>query len=217
MGILKLPFKIFLFVSLLFLLVATAQLLFYAYLQSTSSLPQRSELIIVFPGEKERIEAALQLVDIGLGEHLAVINKTKKQLKNEVKEKNGSKKAVLLTGKESRSTFEDVYRAVQLIRKHKLHTVTLVTASYHMPRALFLFKTHLFGSGLNVELRHLSVEIAREPSLSTLSGLFYDEAVKMWGSTVELVGNQATGRLMYDLPWFQSISKLAHRFILNKG
>ncbi len=214
MAILKLPFKILLFAFLLFVLVAAAQLLFYAYLQSTSSLPQRSELIIVFSGEKERIEAAMHLVDIGLGEHLAVINKTKKQLKKEIEEKNGSKKAILLTGKESRSTFEDVYWAVQLIRKHKFRSVTLVTSSYHMPRAFILFKTHLLVTGQKAELRFHSVEIVPESSRSAFAVLFYNETVKIWGSALELIGNLFTGRLMYDLPWFQNISELTHQYLL---
>ena len=214
MAILKLPFKILLFAFLLFVLVAAAQLLFYAYLQSTSSLPQKSELIIVFPGEKERIDDALQLVDLGLGKHLAVINKTKKQLKNEIEKKNGSKKAILLTGKESRSTFEDVYQATQLMRKHDFRTVTLVTASYHMPRALLLFKAHLLGSGLDVELFYHSVKIDRQISISIFSGLFYNEVVKMWGSMMELAGNLVTNRLMYDSPWFDTISDLAHKYLL---
>jgi len=214
MAILKLPFKILLFAFLLFVLVAAAQLLFYAYLQSTSSLPQKSELIIVFPGEKERIDDALQLVDLGLGKHLAVINKTKKQLKNEIEKKNGSKKAILLTGKESRSTFEDVYQATQLMRKHDFRTVTLVTASYHMPRALLLFKAHLLGSGLDVELFYHSVKIDRQISISIFSGLFYNEVVKMWGSMMELAGNLVTNRLMYDSSWFDTISDLAHKYLL---
>jgi len=217
MAIIKLPIKILLLTGLFILFIALIQLLFYIYLATNESTPQKSELIVVFPGGKERMEAALDLVETGLGEHLAVINKTKKRLKQEIERKNESEKAVLLTGEESRSTFEDVYRASQLIRVHNFRTVTLVTSSYHMPRALFLFKAHLLSSGLDVKVYYHCVTIDRQILAPIFTGHFYNEIFKMWGSMMELTGNFITGRLMYDSPWFDTISDLAHTYLLTNN
>ncbi len=209
--------KLLLFAAALILLVALAQFsAFYLLADNTKTLHQ-ADIIIIFPGGKEREQTAWTLAEQGLAPNLIVINSTSNRLKNKAEKYEIDEQLRLLGGGTSRSTFEDVYVAVESIRQHSFNSAILVTSSYHMPRALLLLKMHLLAQGMKVDIQHFPVIAEENKPHSAALGVYYNEMLKIWGSLVEIAGYHLTGKLMNDLPFFQKISEVAHKYLLYKS
>lgn len=50
------------------------------------------------------------------------------------------------------TTFQNAALVAELIRKHDINSVVLVTSDYHMPRSYFLLRLHLIFRGVPVRL-----------------------------------------------------------------
>ncbi len=186
-------------VGLIFL-AALLQFGFFIWITTHTVPLQKADVIVVFPGETGRIEAGYTLVKEGYATDLAVVSYSPAQTEKMAKSQNDTTKVRLITGGMGRSTFEDVYNATQIINQHQYHSIILVTTSYHMPRALFLLKTFLLSSGLKVNVQYYPVKMAADKSTSLLMRLAYNEMVKFWGSTMEMLSFQLTDTLLMDSP-----------------
>ena len=90
----------------------------------------------------------------------------------------------------ARTTFENALYCSQIIKSEKFKKVLLVTSDFHLPRALFLLKTMLIGSKVQV----LPVEARPNNRADTDFKLIYDETVCFWGSIGEMIFYAIIGR-----------------------
>jgi uncharacterized SAM-binding protein YcdF (DUF218 family) len=195
-------------------IVAILQFGTFVYFEKKHINLEKSDLILVFPGDKDRTVAAYTLAEKGHGSNVSIISKNSEQLKKIAVKYHLPPDVRMIAVGESRSTFEDAYRAREVIGRNNYTSVILVTSSYHMPRALFLLKTHLLSSGLKVDIQYYPVGIQGNTSLPEQLRLNYNEFVKIWGSTIEMVGNLLTGSLLYDYSRFKKVSDFIHKYLI---
>lgn len=191
------------------------QMAFFAWIWNSSGPihMHKADLIVVFPGEQDRIVEGHGLARAGNSDNLLIIGQTKNSITKQVKQFGDDSPSVkLVTSKQSRSTFEDVIVARQIILENHFKSVVLVTSSYHMPRVLFLFKTILMASGIKVELQYYPVELRDN---SNTKRFCFNEIIKFWGSLVEMLGYQLTGDLLRDIPLWGKVGHFVkYRFLL---
>jgi len=158
-------------------------------------LPAKADLIAVFPGKQERIEAGVKLAAAGHGLHLAVASHvpTEKIIEPYLKKYPIPGNTIkTLTAGLSRDTFEDALVTLQLVKKHNFKSIILVTSDYHMTRAFTLLRLMLWNS--KVQITRWAVTGNSEARyLEVLS-----EMVKFWGSLCELILFKVSGRLPLD-------------------
>ena len=63
---------------------------------------------------------------------------------------NADPATILFTGKETTSTFEEAVAARDFMKEKKLHSLLLVTSTYHMRRALYIFKRVFEGTEIRI-------------------------------------------------------------------
>jgi uncharacterized SAM-binding protein YcdF (DUF218 family) len=206
--------KVLLIPAALILLVSIAQLCAFFFLADNNKTLRQADIIVAFPGGKEREQTAWTLAEQDLAPNLVVINSTSNRLKYKAEQYKINKQLHLLEGGTSRSTFEDVYIAVEVIREQGLKSAILITSSYHMPRSLFLFKTHLLCLGMNIDVQFFPVIAADKKRLAVKVGIYYNELIKSWGSILELTGYHLSGRFMNDSPWFQKANMFVHKYLI---
>ena len=195
-----------------FILVSLVQIGFAWYLQRSPAPLHRADLVVVFPGDTERIVAGCKLVKDGYSSHLMIINKTESALKK-IAAKNGvPADTILLPGGTSRSSFEDVYNTTQAIADLDLEAVILVTSAYHLPRALFLLKSYLAMNGSEVAVQYHPV--SDDHNRKRKMQLYYNELVKLWGSSTEMAGNVLTGHLILDYPTVTKVKSWLKKIFL---
>lgn len=113
--------------------------------------PYKKTLIVALTGGPGRIESAIQELEDKKGLHLFIAGAGSKSSRKKifenlsapVKAKIDSEMSSMITiERESRNTLENAY-AVEKYLKDKPHieNIILVTASYHMKRSLFIFRT----------------------------------------------------------------------------
>ena len=172
------------------------------YFSTVTAQPEPADLVVVFPGDTERFKTGIELVKDGVAPRFMVVNTTDVHLR-EILQKNEAPEVInTLPGGISRSTFEDVYQTAKVIEEYKLDSVILVTSSYHLPRALFLLKVYLKFSGQ--EIRIQSFPVAEEESHKKIMR-YSNEAIKLWGSLIEMTGYYLTGQLLLDAPSLKKI------------
>ena len=199
--------KFALIIFCLFCLVAAIQTGTAIYFSKSEVTLAPAELVVVFPGGSERIESGIEIVKDGAAPDFMVVNGTEESLRP-LLQKNKMPEAVkVFPGGKSRSTFEDTFQAVKVIKENHLSSVILVTSSYHLPRALFLLKTYLSISGQE------DVHVQYYPVIQPLRfdkkiELYGNEAIKFWGSVVEMAGYSFTGQLLLDAPALKRMQSL---------
>lgn len=176
----------------------------------------KADLIIAFPSENERLLAALALAEKGYGSNLSVINITSNRLKTLTNNYNIAPEVQLITGGISRSTFEDVFRASRIIRENRCNSLVLVTSSYHIPRSMFLLKTFLKISGMKVKVQYYPVNTLENYDRTKKLKTYYNELVKLWGSTVEMVCYGLTKKLPADIKGFNRAMDFYRTYLLFK-
>ncbi|GAB6190495.1 YdcF family protein [Desulfocastanea catecholica] len=179
-------------------LVAVIQTSTAIYFARRTATLDPADLVVVFPGGSRRIITGIDLVKDDLAPRFMVISTTAPHLQ-ELLTKNGAPETIsTLPGGESRSTFEDVYQTVQTIQDNQLRSVILVTSSYHLPRSMFLLRVSLRLSGQDVRIQGFSVK--EERGLSKNLVQYPNEAIKLWGSILEMTGQHVSGQLLLDAP-----------------
>ena len=172
-------------------LVATLQIGTAVYFKKSDPQLAPADLVVVFPGEKQRIESGLAIVKNNSHKSFMVTGLTQEGLKQLFKKNKVPETVTALPGGKSRSTFEDVYQTVKTIKENKIISITLVSSSYHLPRALFLLKLYLTISGEAVHIQYSFVNVPSQ---------YINEVIKLWGSLVEMAGYYLTGELILNRP-----------------
>lgn len=126
----------------LFLLIAAVQTGAAIYFSKSVAKAEPADLVVVFPGEKHRIKAGLMTIKSGSAQSFMLIGTTQENLQKLLSKNNAPASVTPMPGGKSRSTFEDVYQTVKTIKEKQLHSVIVVSSSYHLPRALFFLKVY---------------------------------------------------------------------------
>ena len=197
--------------SLAFIIcIAILQIGAIFYLSSKKQNLTSADLVVVLPGSSKRISIGCKVAAETKSNHLMLINSSTKKLQNYAVKNNVPESVSLLAGGSSRSSFEDVYNTLQTIKKRHFTSIIIVTSDYHIPRILFLLYTHLAFTNEDVLLQFKSTQ--QQYSLDQKLQLYYNEVIKLWGSSVEMGGNLLNNKLMLDSKrilqirnWFKSL------------
>src|SRR5690242_4336168 len=125
--------------SLLVLLLLVLGVLFVDFVYKTFSLSPRdvkSDAIVVLTGGRGRVEEGIKLYRAGGGRLLLLIGVDPSVKKSELFTGKGAENVIL--EKASRNTLENALYARDLIMKHQVTSIKLITSRYHMKRAMIL-------------------------------------------------------------------------------
>lgn len=131
-------------VSLLVLLAIVLSVLFVDFVYKTFSLTQRDvqvDAIVVLTGGRGRVEEGIRLYRAGQGKKLFLIGVDPMVKKGELYRGEGASGVYL--EQVSRNTLENAIYARDLIMKHKVNSIKLITSRYHMKRSTILFRNAL--------------------------------------------------------------------------
>ena len=177
----------------------------------------KADLIMVFPGTPDRIAAGFQLAQTGCASKLAVSGVGVKGLEAQAAQFGRPAGVEFVGSSKSRSTFEDVFNTRKIVRQHGVRSVLLVTSNWHVPRSSFLLKCFLLGSGVTVQVVPVddprTITGTKEARIRQTK-LAFNEAVKCWGSTMEMAWSILTGTLLLDVPRCQEFSNFIKRKVL---
>jgi uncharacterized SAM-binding protein YcdF (DUF218 family) len=137
------------FISCILLVFLLVSVLFVDFVYKTLSFRVRDlnpDAVVVLAGGKGRIEEGVRLYRQGKGELLFLIgvdpSVTKADLyKEETPEVRSSQQVYL--EKVSRNTLENAIFARELILRHNVRSMLLITSRYHMKRSLLIFRNIL--------------------------------------------------------------------------
>ncbi len=130
--------------SLLILALLVLSVLFVDFVYKTYSLAQRevrTDAVVVLAGGRGRIEEGVKLYREGQGRLLFLIGVDPLVKKGELYK--GARSEDVFLEKVSRNTLENAIYARDLITKHKVSSITLITSRYHMKRATLIFRNAL--------------------------------------------------------------------------
>jgi uncharacterized SAM-binding protein YcdF (DUF218 family) len=200
--------------AILLALVATLQTTAAIYFAQSTVTLAPADLAVVFPGDSQRFATGIKVVKDGFAPQFMVVNTTDRALREILTKNDVPEDVAALHGGESRSTFEDVYQTVQTIQNNQLRSVILVTSSYHMPRAMFLLRVSLGLSGQDVNIQGFSVKYEQGFRKNLVQ--YPNEAIKLWGSIIEMTGQYLSGQLLLDAPILKKVqSGFKNTFLLK--
>jgi uncharacterized SAM-binding protein YcdF (DUF218 family) len=114
------------------------------FLAEAASVPQpplaRTDAIIVLTGGSERVETGLRLLEEGAAPRLLVSGVGQRATLGEFARAHGREPAALAgrvtLGHAATTTIGNAAEAAAYAREHRLRSLRVVTAGYHMPRAM---------------------------------------------------------------------------------
>lgn len=136
------------FISLILLVFLIISVLFVDFVYKTFSFRVRNlnpDAVVVLAGGKGRIEEGVRLYREGKGTSLFLIGVDPSVKKTDLyKEGEGvrSSNQVYLE-KVSRNTLENAIFARELVSRHNVRSMLLITSRYHMKRSLLIFRNML--------------------------------------------------------------------------
>jgi len=158
---------------------------FYWVLQKKES-PKKSDGIVVFAGSDDRIKAGYELMKSGIADFLIISPASEKQLKKYEHINGSANETRYIIENKARTTFENAIYTREIVEKHNLKSIILLTSSYHLPRSYLLLKIALFGTDTEIHLHGVE-----NPGFKEI----YNEMIKLWASLGEFVWYGITGRL----------------------
>jgi len=179
------------------LMVIGAEFVYFCDILSRNTSPEKADVIIVFDGGPERIKAGCKLADSEYAPYLVISPATGKNLDNYRKKYSQQSTVKYIIEDKARTTAENAVYAGKIIAEHKFESVILVTASYHLPRSCFLLKAVLAGSKVKVSTFGVAENPMNQLDLQSWRGakIMYNEMVKLWGSSAELLMYKIRGYL----------------------
>lgn len=198
------------FIFVLVATIAMAQVIAGLYFSLDKASLDKADMVIVFPGDAGRSQTGCRLLRDGLAANLMVVNTPRERVERLMRKEEAPAGVNALSGGTSRSTFEDAFNAAQAIEKNDFDSVILVTSSYHLPRAWLLLQGFLAAKGMRVAVQCCPAEQGSDRARSRTIKLYYNEVVKFWGSSAEMLGYFVTNRLPMEsaeLRWVSSFVK----------
>ena len=173
--------------------ILAAQVIYFYYIQSSNPELEKSDLIAILPAAEDRIRIGYELGKSGYAPNITIVGVSAHEQKACNRYHGFPSNMRRIFTDESRSTFEDAMNIRNIVRKHDFKSVTLVTSTYHMPRAYFLLKILLAGSDVKVQRCGTTKDHAAS---SNWTHAFADgrtvliEMIKFWGSCFEMLTQQ---------------------------
>lgn len=130
--------------SLLVVFFIVLSVLFVDFVYKTFSLSRRdvkTDAIVVLTGGRGRVEEGIRLYRAGQGKMLFLIGVDPSVKKRELYTGAGAENVYL--EKVSRNTLENAVYGRDLIMKHEVSSIKLITSRYHMKRSTILFRNAL--------------------------------------------------------------------------
>lgn len=191
---LKIIFWFFAFA--LFLLVVEFGWFWFVLQKTPESEP--ADAVVVFGGDHARTVKGYGLANEGLAPFLIISPASHKRVERLDRTCRLRDSYQYLIEDRAETTFQNAALVADLVQKHELKSVLLVTGNYHMPRSLLLLKMQLMGT--KVKVSACPVAVARfggNPFGWTTSQKkrIYNEMVELWGSLFETGHFAVTGRL----------------------
>ncbi len=140
---------IFYGLSFLSLIWGVGFLLFFAFLPKESpKVFSKTEALVVLTGGGDRLEAALTLMQEQAAEKLLISGVHPRTTLNDILSLDAQKisplnDSAIFLDYDAHSTLENAQQTLRWVQKHHIKTVRLVTAHYHMRRALLEFYPRL--------------------------------------------------------------------------
>ena len=126
----------------------------------TAKNPSKTDAIIVLTGGANRVSRGFDLLSRGKAQYLLISGVHKDAKLNELLKIWGNKRPLpdccITLGKEAENTIGNSIEAQKWVARNKVKTVRLITANYHMQRALLEFRHTLPG-----------IEIIADPVIPT--------------------------------------------------
>ncbi|MDM8549935.1 YdcF family protein [Desulfobacterales bacterium HSG2] len=197
----KIVFKIVIFLVLLIGLIIVGEIIYFHQILSNNVSSETSELIVVFAGGAKRTETGYALANSGYAPCLVISPADQEALKVYDRKHRRPSTVRCIVEDKARTTFENAVYTRKIIAEHGFKSVLLVTSSYHLPRSYFLLKVLLLGN--NVKIRAFGVTGGTgKNDLRSWRGkkIIYNEMVKLWGSTGELLIYKIRGCLPEENP-----------------
>lgn len=147
------------------------------------------DAIVVFAGSSNRIERAFRLARKGAAPSVIISPAGRRSLNDYEKRFGRPGDAAYILEPRADTTFMNAYYTAELIRKHSLKSVLLVTSDYHMPRSYVLLKLATLGSGCRIGMDKVPTRFSKKDGFRLRSiekiKLTYNEMVQLWGSLAE--------------------------------
>ena len=118
--------------------------LFYFIDHVSSIRPEttlKTDAIVVFTGESDRIKAGFSLLEQGLSPRLFISGVHDQVRLRDLLKKNNMPDGHVMLGRIAQDTEGNGDETEQWVREHKIKSIRLVTSFYHMPRALLELET----------------------------------------------------------------------------
>jgi uncharacterized SAM-binding protein YcdF (DUF218 family) len=156
------------------------QMVYYSsIIFSNSVLPDKPGVVVVFGGRTNRAPEAIRVARAA-GCTQLIISDTEQEweaLQPLLKRKPEMK---VQLDYHAKTTDANARNTSWMVKKLGVKSIILVTSWYHMPRALFLMRLYLAGSGVKVT----PVAAEKLPGHFWAVDLFWLEIVKFWGSLI---------------------------------
>jgi len=185
----------FTLIGILIPVIGAELIFFYAVLEKSDSLTP-ADAIVIFSGSSVRFEAGHNLAKAGLAPRL-IVSPADKHLLDQLRNKYNLPESVrYLIEDQARTTFENALFTQELALSKGLDNIILVTSFYHMPRAYFLLRLSLVGSGVKIQTFQVKTgEKSGWQQIRDNKKLLFNEMVELWGSLFEALRYKLTGRV----------------------
>ena len=162
--------------------------LYFLWVNHLPSEKGTYDAVVVFAGSTNRLKEGYELARNGVAPKLIISPAGRSLLARYEKWYGSPGKAAYILEEKADTTFANAYYTAQIVKRHNLQSVLLVTSDYHMPRSLFLLKICAFTTGCRVGVYKLDTRPAgpidwRHRVLRVK--LAYNEMVQLWGSLIE--------------------------------
>jgi len=166
-------------VLLLVLSILFVQLVYYiSIIKKPADVPQGMDIVLVYSVDSVRIPAGIRLARRCQAPYFMVSDKGLNDFQDQIKLYGSPGLAQILLDGKATTTDQNARFTAPMIRRLPVKTVLLVTSWYHMPRALFLARLYLLGSGVKV----YPFPADTAPADWWREGIFWKEYAKFWGS-----------------------------------
>ena len=125
--------------------------LFVATLPKQPPIAPKADAIVELTGGDARLKAAASLLERGAGRRLLITGVNKASTKDDLQHRaNGGRRFACCTdiGYAAEDTYGNALETAAWTAQHRYKSLIVVTASYHMPRSLRLFRSLMPGVAL---------------------------------------------------------------------